>query len=117
VEVPEAAAVNHFDAFHELCRALKAQGCKVGIENFGRKLTAVDKFADLGVDYVKVDTSFVRDIDQNEGNREFLGGLCKMVHGIGTLVIGVGVQTQRELDTLVALGFDAVTGPAVREPG
>ncbi|MEW6294211.1 MAG: EAL domain-containing protein [Pseudomonadota bacterium] len=117
VEVPEAAAVSHFDAFHELCRALKAQGCKVGIENFGRKLTAVDKFADLGVDYVKVDTSFVRDIDRNEGNREFLGGLCKMVHGIGTLVIGVGVQTQRELDTLVALGFDAVTGPAVREPG
>jgi EAL domain-containing protein (putative c-di-GMP-specific phosphodiesterase class I) len=69
------------------------------------------------VDYVKVDTSFVRGIDQNDGNREFLAGLCKMVHGIGIMVIAVGVQNQQELDTLAALGFDGVTGPAVLEPG
>jgi len=117
VEVPEYATVSHFDAFNELCRSLKALGCKVGIENFGRKLAEVDKLADLGVDYVKVDTSFVRDIDQNDGNREFLDGLCKMVHGIGIMAIAVGVRNQRELDTLVALGFDGVTGPAVLEPG
>lgn len=117
VEVPEYATVSHFDAFNELCRGLKSLGCKVGIENFGRKLAEVDKLADLGVDYVKVDTSFVRDIDQNDGNREFLAGLCKMVHGIGIMVIAVGVRNQQELDTLVALGFDGVTGPAVLEPG
>ncbi|MDP3037810.1 MAG: EAL domain-containing protein, partial [Rhodocyclaceae bacterium] len=116
VEIPEAATVSHFDAFHELCRALKEPGCKVGLENFGLKLTLVDKFADLGVDYVKVDVSFVRGIDQNEGNREFLTGLCRMAHSIGIMVIAVGVQTQAELDTLAALGFDGVTGPAVREP-
>jgi EAL domain-containing protein (putative c-di-GMP-specific phosphodiesterase class I)/GGDEF domain-containing protein len=117
VEVPEYGTVSHFDAFHELCRALKILGCKVGIENFGRKLAEVDKLADLGVDYVKVDTSFVRGIDQNDGNREFLKGLCKMVHSIGITVIAVGVQNQQELDTLVAIGFDGVTGPAVLEPG
>lgn len=116
VEVPEYATVSHFDAFHELCRELKALGCKVGIENFGRKLAAVDKLAALGVDYVKIDTSFVRGIDQNEGNREFLKGLCKMVHSIGIMVIAVGVQNQQELDALVTLGCDGVTGPAVLEP-
>lgn len=117
VEVPEYATVSHFDAFRELCRNLKPLGCKVGIENFGRKLAEVEKLADLGVDYVKVDTSFVRDIDQNDGNREFLAGLCKMVHRIGIMVIAVGVRNQQELDTLVALGCDGVTGPAVLEPG
>jgi EAL domain-containing protein (putative c-di-GMP-specific phosphodiesterase class I)/GGDEF domain-containing protein len=117
VEVPESAAVSHFDAFHELCRALKALGCKVGIESFGRKFTAIDKFADLGVDYVKVDSSFVHGIDQNDGNREFLKGLCKMVHSIGIMVIAVGVQNQQELDILVTLGCDGITGPTVREPG
>jgi len=116
VEVPEYGTVSHFDAFRELCRAVKALGCKVGIENFGRKLAEVDKLADLGVDYVKVDTTFIRGIDQNDGNREFLKGLCKMVHSIGITVIAVGVQTQQELDTLVAIGFDGVTGPAVLEP-
>jgi EAL domain-containing protein (putative c-di-GMP-specific phosphodiesterase class I) len=117
VEVPEFATVSHFDAFRELCHNLKGLSCKVGIENFGRKLAEVDKLADLGVDYVKVDTSFVRGIDQNEGNREFLKGLCKMVHSIGIMVIAVGVQNQQELDILVAIGLDGVTGPAVLEPG
>jgi EAL domain-containing protein (putative c-di-GMP-specific phosphodiesterase class I)/GGDEF domain-containing protein len=117
VEVPEDAAVGNFDSFHELCRNLKALGCKIGIENFGRKLSAGDKLADLGVDFVKVDSSYVRGIDRNEGNREFLASLCKMVHSIGIKAIAVGVQNPQELDTLAALGFDGVTGPGVRAPG
>lgn len=115
VEVPEYGMVSHFDDFRELCRDLKTLGCKIGIENFGRKLAEIDRLAGLGVDYVKIDGSFVRGIDRNDGNREFLAGLCKMAHNIGVLIIAVGVQTQQELDTLAALGFDGVTGPAVVE--
>lgn len=116
VEVPEEAAVGHFDSFHELCRNLKPLGCRIGIENFGRKLAASDKLADLGVDYVKVDSGYVRGIDQNEGNREFLSSLCKMMHSIGIKVIAVGVQTPQELDVLALIGFDGMTGPGVLEP-
>ncbi len=114
VEVPEEAAVGHFDSFHELCRNLKPLGCNIGIENFGRKLAASDKLADLGVDYVKVDSSFVRGIEQNEGNREFLASLCKMMHSIGIKVIAVGVQHPEEILTLTTLGFDGATGPGVK---
>ncbi len=35
--------------------------------------------------------------------------------GIGMQVIAVGVQSAREIDLLAQLGFDGVTGPAVRE--
>lgn len=113
VEVPEYGAFKHFDAFHELTRALKGMGVKVGIEHFGRKLSEVDKLADLGIDYVKVDTSFVQGIDQNLGNQEFLKGLCRMAHAIGIVVIAVGVQTQNEQETLTQLGFDGATGPGI----
>jgi diguanylate cyclase (GGDEF)-like protein len=114
IEVPVYGAVNHVDAFHDLCRTLKRLGCQVGIEQFGRKLGEIDRFADLGIDYVKIDTSLVRGIDQNPGNQELLSGLCKMVHGIGIMAIAVGVQTQAEFDVIVTLGFDGVTGPAVK---
>lgn len=116
IEVPEHGTVIHFDAFQELVRSLKALGCRIGIENFGRQLAAADKLAALGVDYVKIDGQFVRDIDSNEGNREFLAGLCRMAHNLGILVIAVGVRTPAEFKTLSALGFDGVTGPAVGEP-
>lgn len=116
VEVPEYGVFTHFDAFRELCTTLKPLGCRIGIEHFGRKLSEVNKLADIGVDYVKVDSGFIRGIDQSEGNQEFLKGLCKMVHSIGILVIAVGVRNQQEVDTIVALGFDGATGPAVMEP-
>lgn len=116
VEVPEYGVFTHFDAFRELCATLKPLGCRIGIEHFGRKLSEVNKLADIGVDYVKADSGLIRGIDQNEGNQEFLKGLCKMVHSIGILVIAVGVRNQQEVDTIVALGFDGATGPAVMEP-
>ncbi len=114
VEVPVYGALSHLDAFRDLCRTLKGLGCKVGIERFGRKLSEFDKFADIGVDYVKVDAHFVRDIDQHPGNQELLQGVCRMVHNLDILVIAVGVQTAEELETLTRLGFDGVTGPAVK---
>jgi diguanylate cyclase (GGDEF)-like protein len=114
MEVPEYGTFSHFDAFRDLSHTLKQLGCKVGIEHFGRKLSEVDKLADLGVDYVKVDTSFISDIDSNPGNQEFLKGLCRMAHNLGILVIAVGVQTEGELAVLPGLGFDGATGPAVK---
>lgn len=115
VEVPIYGAVNHVDAFRALCAELKQLGCKVGLEQFGRKLGEIDKFADLGIDYVKIDPSFVSGIEDNPGHQELLRGLCRMVRGIGILTIAVGVRSQAELDTLRGLGIDAVTGPLVRE--
>jgi EAL domain-containing protein (putative c-di-GMP-specific phosphodiesterase class I)/GGDEF domain-containing protein len=117
VEVPVYGALHHLDAFRELCRTLKLLGCKVGIERFGRKLSEFNKFADVGVDYVKVDTNFVRGIDQNPGNQELLRGLCKMVHNLGILAIAVGVETEAEQATITALGFDGSTGPAIKPAG
>ncbi len=115
VEVPVIGVTSHFEAFHELSRSLNRLGCKVGIENFGRRLNEMNRLAGLCVDYVKVNSNFVQGIDANEGNQEFLAGLCKMAHGVGMQVIAVGVQSTREIDTLAALDFDGVTGPAVSE--
>ena len=113
MEIPEYGSVTHFEAFRDISQTLKSLGCKIGIERFGRKLTEIDKLAGLGVDYVKVDTSFIRDIHTNPGNQEFLKALCKMAHNIGILVIAVGVRTPEELAILPELGFDGATGPAI----
>jgi EAL domain-containing protein (putative c-di-GMP-specific phosphodiesterase class I) len=113
LEVPEYAVFRHFDAFTELCKMLKALGCKVGIEFFGQRFAQGQKLADLGLDYIKVHPSYVRGIDQNVGNQEFLKGLCNVAHAIGIVVIAVGVVNEAEIARLRELGFDGVTGPAV----
>ena len=115
LEVSETGALAHFDAFRELCLALKRIGCKLGIEHFGRQFSEIGRLHDLGLDYLKVDASFIRDLDTNAGNRAFLKGLATIAHGIGLLVIAEGVNSVAEMDALAELGFDGATGPAVRE--
>jgi len=112
-EVPEYGVFRHFDAFQELCKMLKALGCRVGVEHFGQRFAEAQKLAGLGLDYVKVHASYIRGIDGNPGNQEFLRGLCSVAHAIGIVVIAVGVQTESELATLRGLGFDGATGPAI----
>ena len=113
-EVPEYGVFRQFDAFRELAGQLKQLGCRVGIEYFGQRFADSGKLADLGLDYIKVHPSYIRGIATNEGNQEFLKGLCNMAHAIGITVVALGVENQTDLPLLAALGFDGATGPGIR---
>ena len=112
-EVPEYGVFRQFDAFKDLAQALKAMGCRVGIEYFGQRFAESDKLATLGLDYIKVHPGYIRGISQNEGNQEFLKGLCSMAHAFGITVIALGVESKDDLTLLAQLGFDGATGPGV----
>lgn len=113
LEVSEIGAFQHFDEFHAFCDALRPLGCRLGIEHFGRQFSEVGRLHGIGLDYLKVDGSFIRAIDTQTGNQAFLKGLCSIAHNIGLTVIAEGVQTPEELAILPELGFDGATGPAV----
>ena len=113
LEVAENGALRHLAAFRELSRGLKAAGCRIGLEHFGHQFSQIGLLHDLGLDYLKVDASFIRGLDSNRGNAAFLEGLSGIAHGIGLQVLAEGVATRAEWLALVELGFDGVTGPAV----
>lgn len=113
LEVSEVGAFQHFAAFQAFCDALRPLGCRLGIEHFGRQFSEIGRLHGMGLDYIKVDGSFIRAIDSQTGNQAFLKGLCSIAHNIGLTVIAEGVHTPEELATLPELGFDGATGPAV----
>jgi len=116
LEVAESGALSHFDAFKALCVDLRGVGCKLGLEHFGRQFSEIGRLHDLGLDYIKVDGSFVRGLDGNVGNQAFLKGLSTIAHSIGLQVIAEGVTSEADLMSLGPVGFDGATGPAVNEP-
>jgi EAL domain-containing protein (putative c-di-GMP-specific phosphodiesterase class I)/GGDEF domain-containing protein len=116
LEVAESGALAHFDAFKALCDDLRGMGCKLGLEHFGRQFSEIGRLHDLGLDYIKVDGSFVRGLDGNAGNQTFLKGLSTIAHSIGLKVIAEGVTNEADLKALGLVGFDGATGPAVNEP-
>ncbi len=113
LEVAETGALLHLDALALLCRELAPFGCRIGIEHFGREFSQIGRLHHLGLAYVKADSSFVREIDTNAGNQAFLRGLCSIAHAVGLQAIAEGVTSGAELDQLLEVGFDGVTGPGV----
>ena len=89
--------------------------CEPGLSSGWRTRCNRLRARDLGLDFLKVDSSFVRGIDSNPGNAAFLKGLSGIAHGIGLQVLAEGVASQAEFEALKALGFDGATGPVVKE--
>lgn len=115
LEVPENGVFAQLDAFRVFCDAMRASGCKLGVEHFGRHFKQIGLVHDMALHYVKVDGSFVRDVNANAGNQMFLKGLNNIAHKMGLQVFAEGVTEVAELEALPALGFDGATGPAVKD--
>jgi EAL domain-containing protein (putative c-di-GMP-specific phosphodiesterase class I)/GGDEF domain-containing protein len=117
IEVPEHGVFQHFDGFRLLCTLLVPLGCKVGIEHMGHEVSRIGALRDLGIDYVKVDASFTQGIEASSANQTFLRGLAMIVHAIGLRAIAEGVESESAFRTLMELGFDGATGPAITTRG
>lgn len=112
-EVTEYGAFKNYDAFQDLCLMLKNSGCHIGVEQFGQQPAKNQKLTELGLDYIKIHSGLVHDIDKNTGNQEVLNRFCGIAHSLGILVIAAGVRNNTELSLLKSLGIDGATGPGI----
>ena len=113
-EIPEQDAFNHLSEFHLFCSQLRSVGCKIGIEHVGARISHLGELHDVGLSYIKIDASVIRDIDASEANKTLLRGLCIIAHSIGLLAIAEGVHTENEIAVLKQIGVDGMTGPGIR---
>ncbi|WP_096696675.1 LapD/MoxY N-terminal periplasmic domain-containing protein [Polaromonas sp. AER18D-145] len=116
LEVPEAAAVQHLDSFREFVADIRKAGSRVGLGQFGRHFSEVDALHDLGLDFLKVDASFIRGLQYSTDNQLFLKSLASVAHKMGMQVYADGVIDRAELAALEGAGFDGASGPAIKEP-
>jgi EAL domain-containing protein (putative c-di-GMP-specific phosphodiesterase class I) len=115
LEVAESTAYHHMPSFRRLCAVAHRHGIQTGMDKVGRRLADLGQLHDVGIDYVKLDAVFVRDIDSDATNQNLLRTLSTLVHAVGVTVIAEGVGNRAQWQALEALGVDAVGGPGVRQ--
>ncbi|MCP5278582.1 MAG: EAL domain-containing protein [Thiobacillus sp.] len=115
LDVHEIGAIRRLDGLREMARMLKPLGCRLGLSHYGHQFSRIGDLYGLGLDFLKVDACFIRDIQASPGNQAFLAGLRDTAHKIGMKVLAEGVESQAELDKLVELGLDGLTGPVLGE--
>jgi EAL domain-containing protein (putative c-di-GMP-specific phosphodiesterase class I) len=115
--MPEADAVMDISTFRTFVTEARKNGSRIGLNHFGRYFSHAGVLHDLGLDFVKVDSSFIRGLQYSTDNQVFLKGLASVAHKMGMKVYAEGVIDRAELAALDGTGFDGAAGPAIREVG
>src|SRR3954451_2372799 len=106
-------------AIQTLCQ-LRALGTRLSVDDFGTGYSSLSRLNKLPIDEVKIDQSFVSQLEDGEAGRTIVQASIAMAHGLGLRVVAEGVETERQLAILRSLGCDDGQGyffsrPAVAE--
>jgi len=81
---------------------LRSIGTRVSIDDFGVGYSSLSALADITVDEVKVDRSFITDIHQRARSQSVLKAIESLSHALGMTIVAEGVETFEELAYLQA---------------
>lgn len=111
IEVPEAAAAEHFEAVQAFGRTVRPLGPRFGLEHAGERMHRIERLYELGLDYVKLDASVCVGVASNDAAQEFLRSTVALLHALSMSVQAEGLVDDGDVRTLWQCGVDGVTGP------
>lgn len=116
VEITEGLLLDdRFDILEKLDRFGQA-GMRVALDDFGTGYSAMAYLKKFPIDYLKIDRSFVRDIDTDSNDRAIAEAIVVMASKLGLEVIAEGVETMEQRDILAAVGCEYVQGYFYAKP-
>lgn len=91
-------------------------GVSISMDDFGTGYTSLSLLAELPLDSVKIDRSFIVAMQSSERSRAIVESVINMAHTLRLLVVAEGVETNEQLTTLDALGCNEVQGYLISRP-
>ncbi len=109
-EITGSAAVTDLLRAQKWIDKLKELGCLFALDDFGIGFSSFSYLRALSADYVKIDRSFVTDVDTNPTNRALVQAVKTVASTLGKEVIAEGVETEQRADVLRQLGVELGQG-------
>jgi EAL domain-containing protein (putative c-di-GMP-specific phosphodiesterase class I) len=116
LELTENSLVQNIDTAVDLLNGLKKLGLSLSIDDFGTGYSSLSYLQRFPVDVLKVDQSFVRDIEESEGSVAIVRATIAMAHSMNLGIVAEGVETRRHLEILQDMGCDQIQGYLVSRP-
>lgn len=108
-EITETAISRDPHHTRRVIRTLKDLGCRVALDDFGAGFTAFSQLRDLDIDIVKIDKSFVRNINENQ-NLLFIRTLQSLADGVNVKTVGEGAETMADVHQLTSESVNYIQG-------
>lgn len=116
LELTESGIMENPSNAITLLHSLRSTGIGLSIDDFGTGHSSLAYLQKLPVSELKIDRSFVIDIDQQESTQKLVKTIIEMGHGLGLHVIAEGIETEAERDTLIKLNCDSIQGYFYSKP-
>jgi len=115
-EITESAVMDDVSGTLRTFEGLERIGVYLSIDDFGTGYSSLSYLRQLSAKQLKIDRSFVNDLDSSGDARAIVDAVIHMAHALGLRVVAEGVETSGQRDVLVQLGCDELQGYYFAKP-
>ncbi|WP_373036509.1 EAL domain-containing protein [Sulfurimonas sp.] len=116
LEITESHIMSDIDNALNILNELHYRGFKLSIDDFGTGYSSLSYLKKLPAQTIKIDRSFVLDIDKDEDDKSIVATIIAMARALGKDVIAEGSETQEHIDTLKYLHCNKIQGYFFSKP-
>jgi len=109
-EITETTFMHSKKSGYRTIEKLQNMGFKFSIDDFGTGYSSLANLKQFTVDKLKIDRSFVMDIETNESDRAIVNASIALAHALGVTTIAEGVETAAQKKILSEMGCDEMQG-------
>lgn len=110
LEITESVAMQYPEQNARLLAELRQHGIELAIDDFGTGYSSLSYLKLLPLDRLKLDRSFVKDIETDSNDAAISAATISMSHELGLTVVAEGVENEAQLVLLSSMGCDLVQG-------
>ncbi|HEX5124244.1 MAG TPA: bifunctional diguanylate cyclase/phosphodiesterase [Rhodanobacteraceae bacterium] len=110
LEITESMAMENAEQMAAVLQTLHALGFRIAMDDFGTGHSSLSKLVSLPVDELKLDRSFIIDIETDPRRRSIVQAIIELAHACGCTVVAEGVETRGQATLIADLGAELAQG-------
>jgi diguanylate cyclase (GGDEF)-like protein/PAS domain S-box-containing protein len=110
LEITETALIGELDDANRVLEAMSKMGVRLALDDFGTGYSTLAHLHRLRADILKIDRSFIARLGRGSRDGKIVAAVTAMAHALGMTVVGEGIETNGQLDTLTAMACDEGQG-------
>ncbi len=116
LEITESVIADEIEQAKSTLAILFAEGFRIALDDFGTGYSSLSYLHHLAVSTLKIDKSFVQDIEKNLDAKVLIKAITAMAHNLGLSVVAEGIETQTELEFLTSIRCNYGQGYLLSHP-